>query len=302
MQVMLTLGPDQRSVAADARAAEEQGFDGVAWGEHLFFHGAVANSFVTLAAAAGATSRIRLLSSVTILPLYPAVLAAKLATTLDQVSGGRFDFGVGVGGEFPHEFTAAGVSVRTRGRRTDEHLELLRQFWSGGPVQFDGEFTSVPALALDPPPLQAGGPPIWLGGRKPAAVRRAARFADVWLPYMYSPEQLAASLAEVRASAAQYGREPHSVRGAIFCWGGVDPDPVRSRREVVEGVGEIYQQDFHCLADRYLLHGTPDSVAARIGEYREAGAETIVFSPVGDATRRTEIADLFAAEVLPELR
>jgi alkanesulfonate monooxygenase SsuD/methylene tetrahydromethanopterin reductase-like flavin-dependent oxidoreductase (luciferase family) len=124
VQVMLTLGPDQRSVAADARAAEEQGFDGVAWGEHLFFHGAVANSFVTLAAAAGATSRIRLLSSVTILPLYPAVLAAKLATTLDQVSGGRFDFGVGVGGEFPHEFTAAGVSVRTRGRRTDEHLEL----------------------------------------------------------------------------------------------------------------------------------------------------------------------------------
>ena len=302
MQVMLTLGPDQRSVAADARAAEEQGFDGVAWGEHLFFHGAVSNSFVSLAAAAGATSRIRLLSSVTILPLYPVALAAKLATTLDQVSGGRFDFGVGVGGEFPDEFAAAGVSVRTRGRRTDEHLEVLRRFWSGGQVNFDGEFTSIPNLALDPPPLQPGGPPIWLGGRKPAAVRRAAQFADVWLPYMYSPAQLAASLAEVRSTAGQFGRNPAAVHGAIFCWGGVDPDPVRSRREVVEGVGEIYQQDFHPLADRYLLHGTPTSVVARIGEYREAGAETIVFSPVGDATRRTEIAELFAAEVLPELR
>lgn len=178
-------------------------------GEHLFFHGAVANSFVSLAAAAGATSRIRLLLSVTILPLYPAVLAAKLATTLDQVSGGRFDFGVGVGGEFPDEFTAAGVSVRTHGRRNDEHLEVLRRFWSGGQVNFDGEFTSIPNLALDPPPLQPGGPPIWLGGRKPAAMRRAAQFAlrPGWQPHI------------VRSTAGQFRRAPEALHGAIFCWG-----------------------------------------------------------------------------------
>src|SRR5699024_1262967 len=81
--VYVTLGPDQESAADVARAAEAAGFDGVSWGEHLFFHGATPNAFVSLAAAAGATSRIRLLTSVVILPLYPAALAAKLAATLD---------------------------------------------------------------------------------------------------------------------------------------------------------------------------------------------------------------------------
>jgi alkanesulfonate monooxygenase SsuD/methylene tetrahydromethanopterin reductase-like flavin-dependent oxidoreductase (luciferase family) len=115
VQVVLTLSFDQQAVAAEARTAEDAGYDGVATGEHLFFHGPHANAFVALAAAAGATSRVRLLSSLTVLPLYPAALAAKLATTLDQVSGGRFDMGVGVGGEYPPEFEAAGVDVRQRG-------------------------------------------------------------------------------------------------------------------------------------------------------------------------------------------
>lgn len=89
MRAGIVLPRDQRQVPAMARWAEEQGFDHVACGEHLFFHGRTANTFVVLAAAAGATVRIRLLSALTILPVYPAVLAAKLAATLDQVSSGR---------------------------------------------------------------------------------------------------------------------------------------------------------------------------------------------------------------------
>jgi alkanesulfonate monooxygenase SsuD/methylene tetrahydromethanopterin reductase-like flavin-dependent oxidoreductase (luciferase family) len=111
VQVVLTLSFDQGAVATEACVAEDAGYDGIATGEHLFFHVPHANSFVALAAAAGATSRIRLLSSLTILPLYPAAMAAKLATTLDQVSGGRFDMGVGIGGEYPAEFVAAGVDT-----------------------------------------------------------------------------------------------------------------------------------------------------------------------------------------------
>lgn len=302
MRVVLTLGPDQRAVAAEARAAEEAGYDGVAAGEHLFFHSSHPNGFVALAAAAGATSRIRLLTSLTVLPLYPAALAAKLATTLDQVSGGRFDLGVGVGGEYPPEFEAAGVDVGQRGARTDEALELLRALWEGGAVDFTGRFTRVPGLALSPGPVQHGGPPVWLGGRRPAAVRRAGRFGDVWMPYMYTPEQLATSLAEVRTAAEQAGRDPASVRGAIFCWGGVDVDAARSRAEVVEFVSGVYQQDFGPIADRYLLHGDPDRVAARAREYADAGAETLVFSPVGSGDRRREIVDVLTAEVLPRVR
>ena len=303
VRVVLTLSFDQSAVVTEARHAESAGYDGVAAGEHLFFHGPHPNGFVALAAAAGATSRIRLLSSVTLLPLYPAALAAKLATTLDQVSGGRFDMGVGVGGEYPPEFLAAGVDVAERGARTDEALELLTALWAGdGPVDFAGRFARVPGLGLSPGPVQAGGPPLWLGGRRPAAIRRAGRFADVWMPYMYSPEQVASSLAEVRVAAEAAGRDPETVRAAIFCWGGVDPDPARSRQEVVDGVGAVYQQDFSTLADRYLLHGDPDGVAARVRAYADAGAETLVFSPVGTGPRRQEVVDLFTESVLPRVQ
>lgn len=302
MKVFLTLSFDQQAVTVEARAAEEAGYDGLAAGEHLFFHGPHPNGFVALAAAAGATSRIRLLSSLTVLPLYPAALAAKLATTLDQVSNGRFDMGVGVGGEYPPEFEAAGVDVTQRGARTDEALELFQQLWGGGAVDFDGRFTRIPDLALQPGPVQPGGPPIWLGGRSPAAIRRAGRFADVWMPYMYTPDQLASSLAQVRASAEAVGRDPASVTAAVFCWGGVDDDPGASRREVVEGVSAVYRQDFTKLADRYLLHGDPDRVAARSREYADAGAATLIFSPVGDGARRPEIVNLFTTAVLPAVR
>jgi probable F420-dependent oxidoreductase len=206
-----------------AATAEDTGYDGVAAGEHLFFHGPHPNGFVALAAAAGATSRIRLLTSLTVLPLYPAALAAKLATTLDQVSGGRFDMGVGV--EYPPEFVAAGVDVTERGARTDEALELMHALWAGGRVDFDGRFTRVPDLALAPGPVQPGGPPVWLGGRSPAALRRAVRFSDVWMPYMYTPDQLASSMAEVRVATGAAGRDPAAVLGAISCWGGVGVEP-----------------------------------------------------------------------------
>jgi probable F420-dependent oxidoreductase len=302
MRVVLALSSDQTAVATEARAAEAAGYDGLATGEHLFFHSPHPNGFVSLAAAAGATERIRLLSALTVVPLYPAALAAKLATTLDRVSGGRFDLGVGVGGEHPPEFVAAGVEVTERGARADEALELFRALWAGGPVDFDGRFTKVPGLALDPGPVQPGGPPIWLGGRRPAAIRRAGRFADVWMPYMYTPEQLARSLAEVREAAEATGRDPATVRGAVFCWGGVDEDAARSRRQVVETVSAVYQQDFEPLADRYLLHGDPDRVTARVREFADAGAETLVFSPVGQGADRRRLVDLFTGAVLPALR
>lgn len=300
MRVALFIGPDPARVVDQAREAEALAFDGVASGEHLFFHGPVGNAFVSLAAAAGATTRVRLISALTLLPLYPAALAVKLATTLDQVSGGRFELGVGVGGEYPPEFTAAGVDTAERGARTDETLDVARRLWDGGPVTFDGRFTTVPGLELLPAPTQAGGPPIWVGGRSDAAVRRAGRYADVWLPYMFTPEQLARSLAEVREEAERVGRDPSAIRGAVLCWGAVGDDGPAAREAAVRGVSQIYRQDFTSLADRYLLSGTPDDAVARATQYADAGADWLVFAPV--VAERDTIVPVFAEEVLPRLR
>ena len=104
------------TVVEDAQQAEKLGFDFVGCGEHLFFHGPTPNAFAMLAAAAGATSRIRLVSSIALLPLYPAPLVAKLAAVIDTISHGRFELGVGAGGEYPPEFVAAGIDPAQLGR------------------------------------------------------------------------------------------------------------------------------------------------------------------------------------------
>jgi probable F420-dependent oxidoreductase len=264
------------TVIADARQAEEIGFDFLGCGEHLFFHGPTPNAFAMLAAAAGATSHIRLVSSIALLPLYPAVLVAKIAAVIDNISQGRFELGVGAGGEYPPEFVAAGIDPATRFRRTDEGLEVIQMLFRGDTVTFDGEFNTVPGLALNPPPHQPGGPPIWIGGRKPTALRRAGRHADVWMPYMVDPTQLRRGLQEVRDAATENGRAAKSVSGALFVWACVDDDPQWARETGIGAVSAAYNQDFAALADRYLLIGTPESVAARLAEFASAGVESVL--------------------------
>jgi probable F420-dependent oxidoreductase len=301
VQVGVVLG-DLDLAVDEARFLEAAGFDLLAAGEHLFFYGPVPNAFVTLAAAAGATSRIRLVSAIALLPLYPAALAAKLAASLDRVSGGRFEFGIGAGGEYPAEFTAVGVDPATRFRRVEEGLDVMRKLFTGDRVSFDGEFTTLRDVALDPPPMQAGGPPIWLGGRKPGAIRRAGRYADVWLPYMVDPVQMRDGLSRVRDAAVDEGRTPTDVSGAVFAWTCVDQDGDWARRTGIEVVSKAYSQDFAPLADRYLVLGSPEQVAARLAEFVEAGAQRILIQPACAPSDRQRILDTLAADVLPRLR
>ena len=153
-------------VAASARRIEELGFDVLGCGEHVSFYGDTANGFVSLSVAAGATSRIQLMSAITLVPLYPAALLAKLGAALDVASNGRFMLGVGVGGEYPTEFEACGVPVKQRGSRTDEALEVLHRTWSATDVTFHGRYTTLNNFSLKPLPMQKPRPPIWVSGRK----------------------------------------------------------------------------------------------------------------------------------------
>lgn len=283
-----------------ARQAEAAGFDFLACGEHVFFHVPAPNAFIALSAAAAVTERIRLLSALTIAPLYPAGLLAKMAATLDRLCGGRFDLGIGVGGELPVEFEACGVELGTRGRRTDETLEICTRLFAGERVDYVGEFARIANQSLDPLPVQRPGPPLWIGGRRGAAIRRAGRFADHWMPYMLTPEQLAATLAEVRAAAAGHGRQTDAVKGAYFAWTAVGDGSAKSR--AARALARIYHQDFTDLVDRYVPAGTPAQVVARLCEYIDAGAEAIVISPACAPDELHAMVNQFADEVIPELR
>jgi alkanesulfonate monooxygenase SsuD/methylene tetrahydromethanopterin reductase-like flavin-dependent oxidoreductase (luciferase family) len=295
--VALSQGPE---AIAEAVMAEELGYDYVSTGEHVFFHSPTANSLILLAGAAAVTKRIRLLSSVMILPLYPAALAAKMVATLSDVANGRFDMGVGSGGDFSPEFIACGVPPAERGARTTESIEVVKALLAGERVSFAGEHVTIPDLRLDPVP--AVPPRIWMGGRKDPAMRRAAKYADFWIPYMFTPQMLEDSLKTIRKEASNIGRLPTEVSGAIFLWGMVATESADARATAVRVVSEMYNQDFTALADKYLLSGNPDEVVARVTEYRNAGAEAITFAPACPPDRRQATLELFASEVMPRLQ
>ena len=284
--------------AASAREAERLGYQFVSTGEHVFFYGPANNGLIALAAAAGATSSIKLMSAITLVPLYPPPLLAKMVATLDIVSDGRFHLGVGVGGEFAKEFEACGVPVRERGARTNESLAIMKRLWTEDDLSVEGRFTRLSGVTLAPKPKQQPHPPIWISGRSEAAMRRCARYGNGWLPYMYTPERLADSLKAIAGFADEAGREDAVIPG-LHIFFAVHEDRNTAVEMAVQRLSIQYNQDFSRLAGRYALAGNPDDCIARLREYIDAGARTIMLN---SACRSDYIADnerLLAEAVLP---
>lgn len=289
------------SVAADARDAEALGYEFVSTGEHVFFYGPIGNGLISLAAAAGATERIKLMSTITLAPLYPAALLAKQVAALDIVSNGRFSLGVGVGGEYPKEFEACGVPVGERGARTNEALEVMRRLWSEDDVSFQGRFNTLNGVTLSPKPTQKPHPPVWISGRSEAAMRRCARYGTGWLPYMYTPEKLADSLIAIRGYAEEVARE-ELVKPGLFIFFAVHEDRAQAIRMASDRLSVQYNQDFSKLVGRYALAGNPQDCIDRLQEYMDAGAGTIMLNSACPGDYMVENERLLAAEVLPALR
>ena len=290
------------TIVADAREAEEQGFDFASIGEHVFFHGPIGNGLIALAAAAGATANIRLLSAITLVPLYPAALLAKQVATLDVVSGGRFDLGVGVGGEYEPEFIACGVKRSQRGARTDEALEVIARLYAEDEVHFSGRFTQLEGVTLAPKPVQAGGPPVWVSGRSEAAMRRCATYGDYWLPYMYTPEHLANSIEKIKAFGEELGIDLSDFTFAIYIFSAVHEDNDTAVKYAAERLSKQYAQDFSQLVHKYALAGDPDKCKARLQEYIDAGASAVFVSSACPDDYIDTNLEMLANTVIPAFR
>lgn len=305
MSNKLQFGTGLRTVAdtaAFARRVEQLGFDILGCGEHVMFHGPIGNTFVQLAAAAGATERIRLMSTIALLPLYPATLAAKMGAVLDVVSNGRYLCGIGVGGEFPKEFEACGVPVRERGARTNEAMEVIRRLWNERDVTFHGRFNTLNDITLDPPPVQRPGPPLWVAGRKDAAMRRAALFGDGWIPYMYTPERLAESMRTIARLRADNPVAAADFQHGIFIFSAVHADGDTARKMAAERLGRQYAQNFENLVGKYALIGTPAECRKRLREYVDTGASLFMLTSACPDEYIEENIRLLAEEVIPEFR
>ena len=290
-----------------ASLAEEFGFDFVGAGEHVYRDerpGPTQIALSALAAAAGATTRVGLLTSIVIAPLHHPVMLAKEAAVVDQISGGRLTMGLGVGGEFPGEFGALNVPLNERGPRTDETIRILKALWSGEPVSHSGRHFSFEAVALNPPPAQRGGPKVWVGGRTDAAMSRAARLGDGWLPYLYRPSHYSRSVDTLKGLLAKRGRTADG-----FGWGLHLMTALAATREESISLaaaslraGYKYDGSYEELAERYVLLGPPDAAANRLEEFHDAGARDVLLSWMVPADRIEEQIKSVGRNVIPRLK
>lgn len=260
--------PDPAHYRRIAEAAEAAGFASLWASDHVAFHHPLLDVTVALTTFAAVTERIKLGAGVLLLPLRAPALVAREFASLDYLSGGRVILGVGIGGEHPADFEAVGVPVRERGARTNDSMRALRDLF--------------PRQA--PPPVQPGGPPLWVGGRSEAAIRRAAELGDGWFPLWVSPGRYAEGLAQVGP-----GKTGALVLPALVGGTTEDARVYLSRR---------YGTEFSTHAvERYCVVGSAGQCAERVAEYVAAGAEHVVFHPAVEPARLEEQTERLAEVV-----
>lgn len=271
-------GVSPAEVIQAARDAETAGIDGVFSGDHLSFFGLGNDGLMNLAPIAAVTERLLLRTSVYLLPLRHPLEVALQAAMLDQLSGGRFCLGVGIGGEDPDEFRAAGINPRSRGRRANEALEVIRRLWSEESVSFSGRHFNLENVSLEPKPLMPAGVPVFVGGRSDAALERAGRYGDGWTGLWVSHRRFVEAKERIQEAASKAGRDPAAIEFGLQVWVGVDPEPDVARAVVGARMESFYQQPFERF-ERYVPYGPPELIAEQLAPYIEAGARHIHLIP-----------------------
>jgi probable F420-dependent oxidoreductase len=234
------------------------------------------DSAVALAYAAARTQHIRLGTAVVNAPFFAPVILAKQLTTLDLVSNGRLDVGVGLGWS-RDEYAATGLPYDARGRRFDEYLRCLKSIWTDRVVAFEGRFYRIPPSRIEPKPLQEPHPPILVGGYAKRSIERAARLGDGYIAGNVPLDRVGPLIEELSGEAERAGRDPRSLR--------------------IVGRGTVLRQDARQGKSRRPLFGTLDEIREDVARYQHAGLTELFlefnFDPAnsgGDAEQHAMIA------------
>ena len=245
-----------------------------------------------LSFVAAATSRIRLLTSVMVLPHRHPVLAAKMLATVDVLSKGRLTLGVGVGWMAEEIALLGGPPFADRAKASDEYIRGFRELWTSDKPAQRGEFASFEKLLFAPKPVQKSGPPVWVGGETRAARVRAGRLGDGWYPVAINPKLpldtpalFGDGLAEVRAEAQRSGRDPSGIAGALLA--------IHSR---------IGAEQKGRDGSRLAFTGSAQAIVDDIGRFRERGLQHLLVGGDGsDLAGTIERLEQFASEVMAKV-
>jgi len=278
----MSTGPLERRRALAARV-RESGLDHVFVADHIsFFTGLGMDGLIQAATLAALHETLEVYVGVYLLALRHPLPVARQIASLCESAPGRLVLGVGVGGEDRHEIEICGVDPRTRGRRTDESLVALRGLLRGEPTTFEGEFFRFEDAWIRPapdPPV-----PLVIGGRSPAALRRAARLGDGWLGVWCSPERFAGALQQIEDLAQErHLPRPERWDHGLQLWVGLDADRAQARRRLAARMESMYRIPFERF-ERYSPHGSPEEIAEFLAPYRAAGCTRFNVMPVASSS------------------
>jgi probable F420-dependent oxidoreductase len=277
--------------------AEALGFDSGWTMEQVLGATPLLGPIETMTYAAACTERIRLGCAVFVTPLHSPVHLAKSLATLDQLSRGRVEVGVGTGGR-NRMFSAFAVDPTCLVARFNEGLRVMKALWTAPQVSLDGRFWQLQGATMEPKPFQKPHPPIWFGANHPDALARAARHGDGFFGAgSTTTSRFAEQVVLVREALDAAGRDPGGFRIAKRVYIAVDDDAERARRRVAASLVDLYG-DFGKSLEPVAVTGPPDLCAQGVREVAEAGAELVVFTPFFDEPEQME---RLAAEVVPQL-
>jgi probable F420-dependent oxidoreductase len=278
--------------------AEALGFDSAWSSEQVLGPAPVLSPVETMTYAAACTRGLRLGCAAFVSPLHSPVHLAKSLGTLDQLSRGRIEVGLAIGGRL-RMFSAFDADPESFVARFSEGLALMKALWTEPEVDFDGRFWRLRGASMEPKPFQKPWPPVWIGGSHPNALRRAVRLGDGFIGAGSSTTaEFVEHVRVVRAALAETGRDPRGFRIAKRVYLAIDDDPERGWQRVGAALDDRYGGPRGRLAP-VAVSGPPEAVVRGLREVAEAGAELILLNPLFDDAEQME---RLAAEVLPQLR
>jgi probable F420-dependent oxidoreductase len=278
--------------------AEELGYESAWTQEGTLGSGAQLGPAETMAYAAAVTRTLRLGCVVFVSTLHSPVHLAKTVSTLDQLSRGRIEVGVGTGGK-GRPFAAFGVDPERYVARFTEGLSVMKALWTQERVTFSGEFWQLENAPMEPKPFQKPYPPLWFGGSGKPALRRAVRLGTGFFGAGSSTTAAFASqVATVREALAESGRDPAGFPIAKRVYIAVGDDAGQARDQVNAGLEMLYGRRVEAI-EAAAIAGTPADCARELAEVARAGAEMILFTPLSG---QAEQAERLALEVVPQLQ